>query len=92
MARRSQPPSQDLVCSFCGKDERSGAVIIPGPGVNICGDCVEICTRIMTDNSAGKKRAAGEASLPALKVPPPSEMSAPTANDEGTGKIKRPKA
>ena len=73
MARRSQPPTQDLVCSFCGKDERSGAVIIPGPGVNICGDCVEICTRIMTDNSAGKKRA-GEAALPALKVPPPSEI------------------
>jgi len=73
MARRTQPPSQDVVCSFCGKDERSGAVIIPGPGVNICGDCVEICTRIMSDNAPGKKRA-GEAALPVLKVPPPSEI------------------
>ena len=62
-----------MVCSFCGKDERSGAVVIPGPGVNICGDCVEICTRIMSDNAPGKKRA-GEAALPVLKVPPPSEI------------------
>jgi len=61
-----------MVCSFCGKDDRSGAIIIPGPGANICGDCVEICTRIVADNSSGKKRT-GDA-LPALKVPPPAEI------------------
>ena len=61
-----------MVCSFCGKDERSGAVIIPGPGANICSDCVEICTRIVAENKPGKKSAAG--ALPALKVPLPAEI------------------
>ena len=72
MARRSPPSNQDMVCSFCGKDERSGAVIIPGPGANICSDCVEICTRIVAENKPGKKSAAG--ALPALKVPLPAEI------------------
>jgi ATP-dependent Clp protease ATP-binding subunit ClpX len=61
-----------MACSFCGKDERSGAVIIPGPGANICSDCVDICARIVADNAPGKKRAAG--ALPQLKVPPPGEI------------------
>jgi len=73
MPRRPTPPSQDLVCSFCGKDERSGAVIIPGPGANICIDCVDICARIVADNAAGKPRAA-HAALPTLKVPAPAEI------------------
>jgi ATP-dependent Clp protease ATP-binding subunit ClpX len=73
MARRSPPPPETVVCSFCGKDERSGAVIVPGPGANICGDCVEICTRIVAENSPGKKRTAA-AALPVLKVPPPAEI------------------
>jgi len=72
MARRPTPPSQDMTCSFCGKDERSGAVIIPGPGANICADCVEICTRIVADNAPGKKSTPDV--LPALKVPPPAEI------------------
>jgi len=77
MARRTQPPTQNLVCSFCGKDEHSGAVIIPGPGANICSDCVEICTRIVADHAPDKKRAgAAAAALPALKVPPPAEIKA----------------
>ncbi len=71
MARRP-PTNQEMACSFCGKDERSGAVIIPGPGANICSDCVDICARIVADNAPGKKRAAG--ALPQLKVPPPGEI------------------
>ncbi len=71
MARRP-PTTQELVCSFCGKDERAGAVIIPGPGANICSDCVDICARIVADNAPGKKKAAGV--LPQLKVPPPGEI------------------
>ena len=71
MARRPPTP-KDMVCSFCGKDEQAGAVIIPGPGANICSDCVEICTRIVAENAPGKKR--GVVSLPQLKVPPPADI------------------
>ena len=74
MARRSPPPpTEDLTCSFCGKNEKSGAIIIPGPGANICGDCVDICTRIMAENSPGARKG-GAGVLPALKVPPPAEI------------------
>jgi ATP-dependent Clp protease ATP-binding subunit ClpX len=75
MARRTPTSPDDMVCSFCGKSARAGALIIPGPGANICGDCVEICTRIITENAPAKKKGGGGASaLPALKVPPPAEI------------------
>ncbi len=75
MARRSPPPSDtQLSCSFCGKDERSGVLIIPGPGANICSDCVEICTRIVDENKPAGKKRSGAGALPALKVPPPVEI------------------
>jgi ATP-dependent Clp protease ATP-binding subunit ClpX len=73
MARRTPHSPDEVVCSFCGKDGRSGALIIPGPGANICADCVEICTRIVAENSPGKKKAAGPG-LPMLKVPSPAEI------------------
>ena len=74
MARRQPPKTDDVTCSFCGKSEQAGAVIIPGPGANICSDCVEICTRIISENKPGKKAAAR--ALPALKVPQPAEIKA----------------
>jgi len=74
MARRpTNPPPENPVCSFCGKDERAGALVIPGPGANICSDCVEVCTRIVAENlPSSKKRGTG--ALPPLKVPPPAEI------------------
>jgi len=71
MARRTHPPAEELTCSFCGKTEHAGAVIIPGPGANICSDCVEICSRIIAENKPNKKAAGA---LPTLKVPPPAEI------------------
>jgi len=74
MARRPPSTPQDMVCSFCGKDERSGALIIPGPGASICSDCVDICSRLLAENKPGRKKAAG--ALPELRVPPPQEIKA----------------
>ncbi len=71
MARRPPPSSNDLACSFCGKDARSGVLIIPGPGANICAECVDICARIVAENTPGKKRSSA---LPKLRVPPPVEI------------------
>ena len=74
MARRPpKSPPNELVCSFCGKDDRDGAPIIPGPDsvTNICADCVEICSRILKDSEAEVAKA-----LPSLKVPPPKEIKA----------------
>ncbi|HRR34704.1 MAG TPA: ATP-dependent Clp protease ATP-binding subunit ClpX [Kiritimatiellia bacterium] len=74
MARRTPTSPDDMTCSFCGKSARAGALIIPGPGANICGDCVEICTRIIAENAPSKKKGGGASALPPLKVPPPAEI------------------
>ncbi|MDD2347212.1 MAG: ATP-dependent Clp protease ATP-binding subunit ClpX [Kiritimatiellae bacterium] len=73
MARRSSSSSGDLACSFCGRSARSGVLIIPGPDVNICEECVDICARIISENSPQKK-SSDASTLPALKVPPPAEI------------------
>jgi len=73
MARRSSSSSGDLACSFCGRSARSGVLVIPGPDVNICEECVDICARIISENSPQKK-SSDASTLPALKVPPPAEI------------------
>ena len=35
-----------LACSFCGRGEEEAGVLIAGPGVSICGDCVRLCNMI----------------------------------------------
>ena len=70
MARRNSNPPTEPTCSFCGKGEQAGALIIPGPDANICADCVDICARILSENVPSKKKSG----LPTLKVPPPVEI------------------
>ena len=42
------PPKRERpVCSFCGRDDRSVARLIAGPGVNICSECVAHCRDIL---------------------------------------------
>jgi phage shock protein A len=38
-------------CSFCGKSERQVERMIAGPRVSICSECVELCQRIIDDES-----------------------------------------
>jgi hypothetical protein len=45
---RSEPPKlEPLRCSFCGKSQRDVAKLVAGPAVQICNECVEICTDIL---------------------------------------------
>ncbi len=41
MAKVKNNPS--LVCSFCGKREDLGRMVVPGPGVAICNHCIDLC-------------------------------------------------
>lgn len=36
-----------LFCSFCRKSDREVERLIGGPGVYICGRCVELCVKIL---------------------------------------------
>ncbi|CZV40381.1 ClpX C4-type zinc finger protein [Enterobacter asburiae] len=47
-------------CSFCGIDDKSlKGVMIAGPGVSICSDCVKLCVDIVFEKF---KEAPGEQS------------------------------
>lgn len=39
-----------LRCSFCGKDLDAILIMIAGPDVYICDECVDICTEIVNEN------------------------------------------
>lgn len=36
-----------LICSFCGKTQREVKKLIAGPGVNICDECVALCSSVV---------------------------------------------
>jgi hypothetical protein len=38
---------ETLFCSFCLKSDREVERLIGGPGVYICGGCIEVCNRIL---------------------------------------------
>ena len=43
---------QTLFCSFCRKNQDQVEKLIGGPGVYICGACVEICNTILDGGAA----------------------------------------
>ena len=42
-------------CSFCGKGEEQVDKLIAGPGVYICGECVERCNEIIEEAEEKEK-------------------------------------
>jgi len=45
-------PELELCCSFCRKSSEQVNILIAGPGVFICNECVEICNQIQRGNSS----------------------------------------
>jgi ATP-dependent Clp protease ATP-binding subunit ClpX len=42
-----------LICSFCDKRQDQVELLIAGPGVAICNECVDLCNEIIEDVRAG---------------------------------------
>lgn len=61
----------DLVCSFCGKNQRDVKTLIAGPGVFICDECIDMCNDILKDKIRKSVTAGGVNS-----VPKPAEIKA----------------
>ncbi|MFH1223391.1 MAG: ATP-dependent Clp protease ATP-binding subunit ClpX [Pseudomonadota bacterium] len=61
----------NLVCSFCGKNQRDVRKLIAGPAVFICDECVELCNDILRDEARKENIKAGFGSMPK-----PSEIKA----------------
>lgn len=43
------PLEDNLLCSFCGKTQGDVEVLIYGPAVYICDECVKLCSEIIED-------------------------------------------
>src|SRR5262249_23807519 len=46
--KRAEPDV--LRCSFCNKSQRDVAMLIAGPAVYICNECLEICDQIVAEH------------------------------------------
>lgn len=55
-------------CSFCGKRHDEVTKLIAGPEVNICDECVNLCSEIVAEDRARKTTTR------TLKVPTPHEI------------------
>ncbi|EHD7191606.1 carboxylate--amine ligase [Escherichia coli] len=44
-----------LYCSFCNKSQHDVKRIIAGPGVYICGECVDSCNDIIREDAEGRR-------------------------------------
>ena len=47
MPKDNEKNNEILICSFCGKNQREVKRLIAGPGVNICDECVSLCSSVV---------------------------------------------
>ena len=54
MANNSNGKDKDknLRCSFCGKSQDEVERMIIGPGVNICNECITLCSSLLDEDGA----------------------------------------
>lgn len=68
-----------VVCSFCGKDQEEVERMIIGPGVNICNECIDLCSSLLGDHNEAEpakrqKTAAKPAKEENIRILSPQEM------------------
>ncbi|MDM8517491.1 ATP-dependent Clp protease ATP-binding subunit ClpX [Desulfobacterales bacterium HSG16] len=59
---RKRPDSENLFCSFCGKNQKEVKKLIAGPAVYICDECIQLCGEII-DEESEKEAMSTESSL-----------------------------
>jgi len=60
----------ELVCSFCGKNQEEVKKLIAGPSVYICDECIGLCNEIIAEEYEKEEAQAGD------KVPKPADIKA----------------
>ena len=51
-------------CSFCGKSQEEVKTLVPGPGVFICDECVQLCQAIIDKNQKPAPRGVPSSLIP----------------------------
>jgi ATP-dependent Clp protease ATP-binding subunit ClpA len=54
--RRRRGKTAELQCSFCGKSRSSGVELVAGPGVWICGPCINLAGEIVAERTGAQGR------------------------------------
>ena len=49
MSRNDESKERVACCSFCGKTQDQVRIMVAGPGVHICNECVALCQEIMEE-------------------------------------------
>lgn len=68
MAPHQRSRSNAPTCSFCGKRHDEVSKLVAGPDVNICDECVKLCSEIVAEDRARRKGGR------AVHVPTPREI------------------
>ena len=43
--------TDNLFCSFCGKNQKEVKKLIAGPAVYICDECIQLCSEIIEEET-----------------------------------------
>jgi len=81
---------KDITCSFCGKSQDEVERMIIGPGVNICSECIELCSTLLSEEGVRPKSAPnapqriarpGAKAVPATSAPVREEFKVLTPQE-----------
>ena len=73
MAVSTRGPQQSLPhCSFCGKTQEQGRVLVAGPGIHICGECVRSAGEVI--DAELTRRASRKPSARPIPSTTPSQI------------------
>ena len=70
--------NKEIRCSFCGKTQDEVTRLVEGPGVYICGSCIEFCNTLLFDDETGVqgKSKRRKNSKEDFVLPKPQEIKA----------------
>ncbi len=71
MNKRDSDGTNNLSCSFCGKNQKEVKKLIAGPTVYICDECIELCNDIIAEEGERESVYAGHS-----RIPKPHEIKA----------------
>jgi ATP-dependent Clp protease ATP-binding subunit ClpX len=65
MSNKGDDTTDNLFCSFCGKNQQEVKKLIAGPAVYICDECIQLCSEIIEEESSKDTDLAGQTMTPA---------------------------
>ncbi|RJP84069.1 MAG: ATP-dependent Clp protease ATP-binding subunit ClpX [Desulfobacteraceae bacterium] len=65
MTAKSDNGTDNLFCSFCGKNQQEVKKLIAGPAVYICDECIQLCSEIIEEEIVKETDISGRIITPA---------------------------